>query len=114
MNILYFVSILLFFGVNISNGIRNYIFIARPLPFSVANGFCRQNYGTGLATIKSPTDNMRANSKCLSTCYIGINDIIGEGNFRNLDGSPAFYTNWDFREPNNVGNGEGTHYMYIY
>ena len=92
---------------------RDYIFVARPLPFSVADGFCKQNYGTRLATVKSPTDNHMANIKCPSTCYIGINDMQGEGQFKNLDGSPALYTNWAPREPNNFGN-EGTLIMCIF
>lgn len=35
--------------------------------------------------------------------YIGLSDITNSGQFRWVDGTPVDYTNWDGREPNEVG-----------
>ena len=38
--------------------------------------------------------------------WIGFNDKRIEGKFEWSDGSPATYTDWNWREPNNWGRGE--------
>ncbi|KAJ8036335.1 Macrophage mannose receptor 1 [Holothuria leucospilota] len=38
--------------------------------------------------------------------YIGLSDITNRGQFRWVDGTPVDYTNWDGREPNEVGGEE--------
>ena len=114
MNILYLISILFLFGMNISNGIRDYIYVSSPRSFYDANDYCMRFYNTRLATIKSASDNNIAHQRCLYTCYVGITDLHGEGQWTNIDGSPALYTNWAPFKPNNNHYNEGRLIMCIF
>ena len=93
-------------------GARDYVYVSLQMPFGSANQYCRNRFGTRLATIKTPLDNARADARCVTKCYIGINDARLEGFFTNSDGTRVSYFNWAPFEPNNVGN-EGI-YMYVY
>ena len=42
---------------------------------------------------------------------LGVNDVNSEGDWRDNDGNPAAFTNWNSGEPNNLGNEDYVHMM---
>lgn len=68
-----------------------------------------QNYGAGLVSLQSGTENSCIvtdlnNNGFSGIIWIGFNDIASEGSFVWYDQSPIVYTNWHSGEPNNSGN----------
>ncbi|MES2394660.1 MAG: PKD domain-containing protein [Bacteroidota bacterium] len=72
-----------------------------------------QNYGAGLISMQSATENACIISELNTngfggTIWIGFNDEANEGSFVWYDQSPVIYTHWNGGEPNNSGNEDCT------
>ncbi|KAJ8338949.1 hypothetical protein SKAU_G00357350 [Synaphobranchus kaupii] len=78
--------------------------------WTFAKDWCRTQKGD-LVVIDSPYENDFVASyleDLVMPVWIGLSDIIHEGKFAWIDGSPVKYTNWAEKEPNNNGD-QGEH-----
>ena len=58
-------------------------------------------YGYDLATVSSAAENVLMFTLTSSIyCWIGLNDILIEGEFVEADGTKSTYAAWSYREPN--------------
>ncbi|KAI6661354.1 hypothetical protein LOD99_10021 [Oopsacas minuta] len=67
--------------------------------------------GYDLATVISTEENtlMYGTLTGSTSCWIGLNDINGEGTYIWADGSDSIYRNWAPGEPNNLGDEDCVH-----
>ena len=83
---------------------------------SAAESFA-QTLGGHIVSIQSATENACLANELNSHGYsgviwIGYTDVVTEGTFLWLDGSPFGYTNWNAGEPNNAGGNENCTQMF--
>jgi gliding motility-associated-like protein len=76
-----------------------------------------QTLGGHIVSIQSATENACLanelnNHGYSGVIWIGYTDVVTEGTFLWLDGSPFGYTNWNTGEPNNAGGNENCTQMY--
>lgn len=93
-------------------------------PTSVAAGISWSNaenacatWGGHLVTIDNVAENTAVRSLVTTYCganttaWIGLNDLISEGQYVWIGGGAPGYTNWASGEPNNVGNEDVVHML---
>lgn len=71
--------------------------------------------GFDLASVTSPAENgfiVGLLSPGVGNYWIGLNDVLAEGNYVWSDGGLFGYSNWALGEPNNLGNEDATHYFW--
>ena len=94
----------------ITNGYRNYVKPNVKLNWHAASDYCRNVYGTELATISNSIENARATFVCHNVnseytgCWIGLNDLAFEGQWRWESNAPVTYTDFISPQPDNAGN----------
>ena len=90
----------------------SYILIQEALNFTAAELFCNSKYGTNLASIHSPNENIEANDLCViatGNCWIGSNDRDAESTFIWTDGSMHDYDRYFAGEPNGGSSSNCNH-----
>ena len=90
-----------------------YVGIRMAKNWNDANQYCKDSYGTTLATITNSNENIYVRNAVLHAgmasgddVWIGYHDISSEGSFSWTDGASSGYTKWSSGEPNNSGNNE--------
>lgn len=64
-----------------------------------------QETGANLVSINSAGENDFVSDICgQSSCWIGLNDAVTEGDYKWVDGSSFVYSNWDAGQPNPSGS----------
>ncbi|MGM0577826.1 MAG: lectin-like protein, partial [Myxococcota bacterium] len=84
----------------------DYLLVTQPLSWTAAQSFC-QNLGTELASVESMEDDALLADVItdlgIDRVWIGAHDVLSEGEFAWVDGSPFEYTGWASGEPNDSG-----------
>ena len=84
-----------------------------PLNYIDANEYCQNNYASYLAIINDVNDNNQANSLCNDNCWIGVNDMDTENDYKWINNEVLTYSNFDNNALLNLNDTNNKDCVYI-